>query len=114
MYEESILEHIRGTVAGSSDNSDFDTELLQHINSSIAILNQNGIGKPITVKGVDEKWSDLRDETQIDGNLYFNMVPLYVTLNTQLLFDPPPPSNVQYHKDSSSELLWRLRTAYEN
>lgn len=111
--DESILKSVRSTVVGTPDNADFDRELLNHINSSIAKLNQNGIGNFIIVKGEDETWGDLKDPLQLEGNKYFKMVPLYISLSTQLLFDPPPPSNVQYHSDSSKELLWRLKIAYE-
>lgn len=110
--EESILETVRNFVAGK-DNKEFDDELVLHINSSIVKLNQNGVGNNIFVISEEKSWNDLKDETQIEGNKSFQMVPLYITLSTQLLFDPPPPSNVEYHSKSADELLWRLKIAYE-
>lgn len=111
---KSILEEIREAVGLSSTDTDFDIDLLQHINASIAKLNQNGIGKFIVVEDITTTWADLQDPTQTAGNLYFQSVPLFITLSTKLLFDPPPPSSVQYHFNNAQEILWRLKIAYEN
>lgn len=109
---ESILRDVRTVVGLSSDSQDFDTDLLMYINSATATLNQNGIGKIIAI---DDRttWGDFQDATQIEGNKYFHMVPLYIALSAKLIFDPPPPSAVQYHSDHIAQLLWRLRLAYE-
>jgi len=111
--EDSILKSVRGKVVGSEDNMEFDKDLLPHINSSLSILNQNGVGLNIIVTGEEETWGDFKDSTQTEGNKMFQMVPMYVMLNTNILFDPPPPSNVEYHHKNISELLWRLKIAYE-
>ena len=109
----SILQDIRVAVGLSADTTDFDTELLMHINSAIGKLNQNGIGKFLVVNDELDIWLDLQDETQIEGNKYFQMIPLFVSISTKLLFDPPPPSNVQYHAQNADQILWRLKIAYD-
>lgn len=111
--DNSILTDIRESVGLASTNSDFDKELIPHINASIGKLNQNGIGKYLIVTGVEQKWSDLKDPDQTDGNNYFSSVPLFIALSTKIIFDPPPPSSVSYHAANASELLWRLKIAYE-
>lgn len=110
---ESILKGVRESVVGTSDNTEFDKELIPHINSAISRLNQNGVGNFIFVKDESQKWGDLKDHSQVEGNNFFQMVPLFVILSTQLLFDPPPPSNVEYHSRNAEEILWRLKIAYE-
>lgn len=110
---KSILEDIRVSVGLESTVIDFDTDLLMHINSAIGKLNQNGVGNFIVVENDTSTWGDLQDPLQTDGNKYFKMVPLFITLSTKLLFDPPPPSSVQYHASNADELLWRLKVAYE-
>lgn len=110
---DSILQDVRVAVGLSADSTDFDTELLMHINSSIGELNQNGIGNILVVNDITSKWIDLQDTTQTDGNKYFQMVPLFVFMNTKLLFDPPPPSAVQVYQKNTDKLLWRLKIAYE-
>lgn len=111
--EESILEMVRASVIGIADNEEFDRELIPHINSALVKLNQNGIGKPIFVNSDSATWGEFRDDSQVEGNKSFSMAPLFVILSTKLLFDPPPPSNVEYHSSSANELLWRLKIAYE-
>lgn len=112
--DNSILKDIREAVGLARDSADFDTELLMHINSNISKLNQNGVGKFLIVKDDTSPWTDLQDSTQTEGNKYFQMVPLFIALSTKLLFDPPPPSSVQYHSQNAEQLLGRLKIAYEN
>lgn len=109
----SILKDVREALGLVGDDTSFDAELLMHINSAISTLNQNGVGNILVV--IDDKatWGHLQNPDQTAGNAYFQWVPLYIHLSTKLLFDPPPPSNVQYHSSSIEQLLWRLKVAYE-
>jgi hypothetical protein len=109
----SILEDTREAVGLDPDNNGFDTDLLQHINSAIGKLNQNGVGRFIIVEDESKTWNDLQDPTQTEGNKYFQMIPLFITVSTKLIFDPPPPSSVEYHARNMEETLWRLKVAYE-
>lgn len=109
---DSILEHIRDSVGLTKDNKEFDTELLNHINMSIGKLNQNGVGKSILVDDDTTTWGDLL-LPDIRGFESIGMVPTFISLNVKLLFDPPPPSSVEFHTRSVDELLWRLKIAYE-
>lgn len=109
--DESILKTIRSSILGDEESEEFDDDLLLHINSSILTLRQNGIINNVMVKGVDETWEDLKDENK--NNEYFNQVPQFISLNTRILFDPPPPSNVEFYNNRIDELLWRLKVAYE-
>lgn len=111
--EESILRGVRTSVVGVADNKEFDDELIPYINNALGQLNQNGVGTYTIVTDETTKWGDLMDVSQIKGNVYFKMVPLFVALSTKLLFDPPPPSNVEYHSKAIDESLWRLKIAYE-
>lgn len=110
---QSILQTVRVAVGLSNDTIDFDTELLMHINGAIGKLNQNGVGNFLVVENEDQKWIDLQDATQVEGNKYFQMIPLFITLSTKLLFDPPPPSAVQTYQNNIDQALWRLKVAYE-
>lgn len=113
MENDNILVSIRRSLGLSADDDSFEDELKLHLNSTLGVLNQNGIGKKLVVVGKGTTWIELKDETQIIGNEYFNMIPMFVLMSIKLLFDPPPPSNVQYYKNYMDELLWRLKIAYE-
>lgn len=110
---DSILKGVREFIVGTEDNTEFDKELIPHINTALATLNQNGVGNVLMVSGDKDVWGDFLNPTQTRGNRYFAMIPMYVVLKTQLLFDPPPPSNVEYHSNNVNEMLWRLKIAYE-
>jgi hypothetical protein len=84
-----------------------------HINSAIGKLNQNGVGNFLVVEDDQQKWIDLQNATQVEGNKYFQMIPSFIAISTKLLFDPPPPSSVQYHAQNADQILWRLKVAYE-
>jgi hypothetical protein len=110
---KSILEDIRVAVGLDATTSDYDTDLLMHINSAIGKLNQNGVGNFIVVNDDKTTWSDLQNPDQVEGNKYFQMVPLFLTLSTKMIFDPPPPSTIQYYQLNIDQTLWRLKLAYE-
>lgn len=110
---KSILEDIRESVGLDLTTNDFDTELLMHINVAISKLNQNGVGRFLVVKDDLSTWEDLMDPEQTWGNPHFYMIPLFINLSTKIIFDPPPPSAVQYYSDNADQLLWRLKIAYE-
>lgn len=109
----SILKDIRQAVGLSIDTTDFDTDIIMHINSALSKLNQNGVGNFVVVKDESLTWGEFKNILQVEGNKFFHMVPLYITLSTKLIFDPPPPSTVEYYSKNIDELLWRLKVHYE-
>jgi len=110
----SVLEDVRETVGLTRDTSDFDGELLLHINSSLVILRQNGIGSIVSIEDTTTTWSDVQDPLQIEGNKFFDLVPLFINLNVKMLFDSPPPSTIEYYSKTIDQTLWRLKVAYED
>lgn len=110
----SILVDVRQSIGLNSDDTSFDSDIIPLINTAIVKLNQNGVGKLIVVNSDKQTWNDLIDETQENGNKSFTLVPGYIMLSTKLIFDPPPPSMVEYYSKFVDESLWRLRTAYEH
>lgn len=109
----SILKDIRRSVGLAEDSVDFDTDLVMLINASLGILHQNGIGLPLMVVDELDTWGDFKNPDQVEGNVFFQLVPLFVQLNTKILFDPPPPSAVQHFSTTIDQLLYRLKAAYE-
>lgn len=112
--DDSILKTVRKSVVGVEDNLEFDIELIPYINSSILNLNQNGVGARIIVEDDKTTWGDLMGTDSNRDFQSYKSIPLYMALNTKLLFDPPPPSAVQYHSNTITELLWRLKVEFED
>lgn len=110
---KSILRDIRASVGLTEDTIDFDIDLIMHVNVALSKLNQNGVGLPVIVTDDTTTWGDFKDPLQVKGNEFFKMVPLFVALSTRVIFDPPPPSAVEYFGNSIEQILWRLKIAYE-
>lgn len=112
MSTNSILINVRKAMGLDETDAAFDTELLIHTNSAIATLLQINVGVPIVVTDETAVWDDFKDPKA--NNDMFEMVKMYIFAKVKILFDPPPPSNVQYYQASIDESLWRLKIAYDN
>lgn len=107
---KTILEDVRN-VLGLEDES-FDDEISMHILSTLAILNQNGVGR--SIESAEATWDDFKDPNQTEGNFIFATAKLYTFLKVKQLFDPPQPNAAGYLKEVTDEQLWRLREAYSS
>lgn len=109
----SILQTIRSAL-GLMEMDSFDHEIRIHINSALVILNQNGIGAPLSIEGVTETWDDLMlDPNDPEEKAMLGLIQQFVWLRTKLIFDPPPPAHVDSYKEAIKEALWRLREFYD-
>lgn len=111
--ETSILKSVRSAVGLNAEDSSFDVELLMHINGSIMILHQNGIGMPIHVDDENAVWEDFKNPIQVDANPMISAAKTFVFIKTKILFDPPPPSTIKYMAEAADEYLWRLRESFD-
>ena len=109
----TIIQHVRETLGLNGESTDFEAEVKMLITASISILIQSGIGRPDFKLSDTSTWDDFKDPT-MENNEQWSLVPTYVYLKTKLAFDPPPQlSTVEFYKEYTSEVLWRLRAAYE-
>lgn len=113
MEEKKIIQSTRTALGLSADGTDFNDELIMHIDAALNILNQNGIGVENLAITTATTWAQFKNPLQVYGNLVFRLIPPYVFFKTKILFDPPPPSNVAFYNSHGEELLWRLRMGYE-
>lgn len=82
--EESILLSLKKLLGIDKEVTDFDTDLIIHINSVFTILYQLGVGPstPFVITGEMETWKDfLNDESMIA------LVKSYMYLKVRLVFD---------------------------
>lgn len=88
--DTSILRNTRKILGIGINDTSFDLDVILHINSAFAILNQMGVGPPAGFSIVDEVpvWEDF-----IVGFLefapYLALVKICVYLRVRLAFDPP-------------------------
>lgn len=106
-----IIEVVRGFLSLDKMDTTFDNEILPHINSAVGKIYQNGACKSVIVNDTTT-WADISIDGTINAD-YFTMIPLYISMNVKLLFDPPPPSMVEPYQRILTEHLWRLKIAYE-
>lgn len=103
---DSILNSIKKLLGISEEYTQFDADIIIHINSVFGILTQLGIGPPAGFSILDNStnWSEfIGDATTIE------MVKTYIYLKTKLIFDPPQNSSVTASIEKTiSELEWRL------
>lgn len=109
--EESILNSVKKQVGIMPDCTDFDDQLIMHINTTLMILTQLGVGPPQGFVIEDEytTWEDYLGDT-----IELQMVKTYIGHKVRLLFDPPSSStHMNAITQAISELEWRLNVAVD-
>lgn len=108
--KDSILISIKKLLGISKDCTDFDTDIIIHINTTFMILNQLGVGEEgFQIEDNSSTWDEFVNLEQLSA------VKSYVHLKVKLLFDPPTNSFlVDAINESIRELEWRLNVKAEN
>lgn len=87
---DSILDDVKHVLGIEPEYTQFDIDILMHINSVFAVIHQIGAGPQTEVFAIEDKtqtWADfIGDKTQI------NFVKSYVCAKVKLMFDPPNSS----------------------
>ena len=107
----SILTSIKKMLGISEEDTNFDMDIIPHINSALMVLRQLGIGpvEGFSIKDKTAEWDDL-----VGDNKLYDTVVSYVYLKVKLIFDPPPSTAaIEAIKESISEFESRLRDAAE-
>lgn len=108
---DSILTSIKKLLGMDADYTAFDTDVIIHINTALAILYQLGVGpdKGFRIRDDSATWQDfVGEDTRLDD------VKDYVYLKVKLLFDPPSSSAaIQSTESLISEIEWRLNVTAE-
>lgn len=108
---ESILTSIKKLLGISEDYTQFDNDLIMHINTVFLNLTQLGVGpeEGFSIQNANDTWSDF-----IDNNAQLQAVKSYMYLKVKLLFDPPLSSSViESMNRMISELEFRLNVAVD-
>lgn len=97
--EESILDTVKKNILSYDPSStDFDEELLVHINGLFLELNQIGAGPEngFSIKDGSATWNEFKTPnlTDEENNLILTSIKQYIILNCKLTFDTPESSTV--------------------
>ena len=108
---ESILTSIKKLLGIDEEYTQFDNDIIMHINSVFLNLTQLGVGpsEGFQIEDDSDTWEDfIGDSNQLQA------VKSYVYLKVKLLFDPPLSSSViESMNRMIAELEWRLNVAVE-
>lgn len=108
---DSILTSVKKLLGITEEYTQFDTDIIIHINSVFMILHQLGVGpdRPFMITDKESKWSDF-----IGTADNIEAVKTYMFMKVKLLFDPPQSSAVaEASNNIISELEWRLNVAVD-
>lgn len=108
----SILTSIKKLLGIAEEYTEFDTDIIIHINSAFSILNQLGLGTNDTfsISSSTETWEDFLG----DNHKFLEMVKTYIYLKVKVIFDPPTSSYVlNAYNEQIKELEWRINVAVD-
>lgn len=108
---ESILISIKKLLGIAEEYTQFDTDIIMHINMVFMTLQQLGVGPVNGFSITDENdiWSDFMEDS-----LLLNSAKTYIYLRVKLLFDPPlTSSTVDCFNKMISELEFRMNSKAE-
>ena len=108
---ESILTSIKKLLGIEEEYTQFDNDVIMHINSVFLNLTQLGVGpaEGFLIEDDTATWEDfIGDSNQLQA------VKSYMYLKVKLLFDPPLSSSViESMNRMIAELEWRLNVAVD-
>ena len=109
--ETSILTSIKKMLGVAEDYTEFDEDIITHINSVFLNLTQLGVGpeEGFMIENDTAVWEDF-----IVDSIQLQAVKTYMYLKVKLLFDPPLSSSVtESFTRIIAELEWRLNVAVD-
>lgn len=110
---ESILISIKKLLGIPNDYTQFDDDIIMHINSVLLNLTQLGVG-PETGFSIEDDSAEWTDFVDIENNAQLHAIKTYIYLKVKLLFDPPLSSSVTDAMNNQiAELEWRLNAVVE-
>lgn len=108
---ESILTSIKKLLGIAEDYTQFDQDVIMHINTILMTLTQLGVGpeEGFVIEDETETWEEF-----IGEDMNISAVKSYVHLKVRLLFDPPLSSAlIESIERQAKELEWRIRERAE-
>lgn len=110
---ESILTSIKKMLGIAEEYTQFDADIVMHINSVFMTLTQLGVGpsQGFYIEDESSEWTEfIPDLTKLQA------VKTYIYLKVRLLFDPASlgSATLASYERTIQELEWRLNVAAES
>ena len=110
---ESILTSIKKMLGIAEEYTQFDADIIMHINSVFMTLTQLGVGpsQGFYIEDESSEWTEfIPDLTKLQA------VKTYIYLKVRLLFDPASlgSATLASYERTIQELEWRLNVAAES
>ena len=108
---DSILESIKKLLGIPKEYEAFDADVIMHINTAFAILNQLGLGPEggYGIEGYDHVW----DDYIVSYNM--SMIKTFIHVKVTLAFHPPSSTALlESMQRTLDELTWRLELEGQN
>ena len=102
---ESILTSIKKLLGIQESYTNFDEDIIIHINTAFVTLNQLGVGPSygFLIEDDGAVWTDYITECNL------TMIKTYIYLKVRLVFDPPSSSALlESINRTIAELEWRI------
>lgn len=101
----SILDSIKQMLGIDVEDTNFDRDLILHINGALMIMHQLGVGlNGYKITSKTNTWTEF-----LEGRTDLELVKPAIYLRVRLLFDPPQNSFlVNAIKDQIAEYDWRI------
>lgn len=109
--ETSILKSVKKTLGLAPDYTPFDEDIIMHINSVFADLNQLGLGPEVGFEIQDDTatWDEY-----LQNELRYASVKSYMNVCLRLLFDPPDNGYTTVSMEKMKDRMeWRMNIARE-
>jgi hypothetical protein len=105
---DSILLSVKKALNVPPEETAFDADIMMHVNSALAELNQLGVGPedPLMIEDETTSWDELTE-----GDYRLNMAKSWMFLEVRLMFDPPAASVLSAIERKRDEYEWRLNVA---
>lgn len=109
--DDSILDSIKKLLNIPAEDTDFDTDIILHINSALGTLHQLGVGPTdgFMIEDNVPKWHQFIGDVR-----YIQSVKTAVYYEVRLAFDPPQTSyGITAFQGQLEQLKWRLTIAVD-
>lgn len=104
---DSILTSVKKLLGIAEEYTQFDQDIIMHINSVFLTLLELGVGPAdgFAIEDATSKWSEFIP----DNDVLLNAVKSYMYLKVRMLFDPSLTSSVtDLMKEQAKEFEWRM------